>query len=44
MARISSPNRFENAEKERKQKLSFRFVPIRRTRDNSKKQPKNSKN
>ena len=34
---FSSQNRLENAEKERKQKLSFRFVPTRRTIENSKK-------
>ena len=34
---ISSQNRLEKSEKERKQKLSFHFVPTRRKRDNSKK-------
>ena len=34
---ISSQNRLEKAEKERKLKLSFRFVPSRRARENSKK-------
>ena len=34
---ISSQNRLEKAEKERKLKLSLRFVPSRRARENSKK-------
>jgi len=36
----SSQNRLENAEKERKLKLSFRFVPTRRIIENSKKKSK----
>ena len=34
---ISRQNRLEKAEKERKQKLSFRFFPTRRVTENSKK-------
>ena len=37
-------NRLENADKERKQKLSLRFVPSRRARENSKKIAKKLKN
>ena len=37
---ISRQNRLEKAEKERKQKLSFRFVPTRRVTENSKKNRK----
>ena len=40
---ISSHNRLETAEKERKWKLSFGFVPTRHIRDNSKKITKNFK-
>ena len=41
---ISSQNRLEEAEKERKQKLLFRFVPARCVIENSKKITKNFKN
>ena len=41
---ISSQNWLEKAEKERKEKLSFRFVPTRSEIENSKKIAKNSKN
>ena len=34
---VSSKNRLEKAEKEGKQKLSFRFVPTRHEIENSKK-------
>ena len=34
---ISSQNNLENTEKERKEKLLFRFVPTRHVRKNSKK-------
>ena len=37
MASFKSQNRLEKAEKERKQILSFRFVPTPRVRQNSKK-------
>ena len=40
---ISSQNRIEKAEKERKQELSFRFVLTRRVIENSKKIAKNFK-
>ena len=41
---ISSQNRMEKAEKERKQKLSLRFLLTRTVIENSKKIVKNSKN
>ena len=41
---ISSQNRMEKAEKDRKQKLSLRFVLTRTVIENSKKIVKNSKN
>ena len=41
---VSSQNRTEKTEKERKQKLTFCFVPARREIENSKKIAKNSKN
>ena len=41
---ISSQNRLEMAEKEKKQKLPFRFVPTRHVIENSKKIGKNLKN
>ena len=41
---ISSQNRQEKAGKERKQKLSFHYVPTQPIRENSKKYQKNSKN
>ena len=41
---IPRKNRLENADKERKQKLSLRFVPSRRARENSKKIVKKFKN
>ena len=40
---ISSHNRLEKNEKQRKQKLSFRFVVTRRVKENSKKIGKNFK-
>ena len=40
---ISDQNRLEKAEKEGKQKLSFRFVPTRRVIENCKKIGKKSK-
>ena len=41
---ISSQNRIEKAEKERKSKLSFGYVPNRWVRENSKKVAKKLKN
>ena len=41
---IPSQNMLEKAENEGKQKLSLRFVPSQRARENSKKIEKNSKN
>ena len=37
---LSSQNRFKKDEKERKKKLSFRSVPTRRVKENSKKNAK----
>ena len=39
---ISGQNRLEKAEKERKEKLPFRFVPTRRVIENYKKKLKNT--
>ena len=41
---ISGQNRLEKAEKERKKKLPFRFVPTRRVIENYKKKLKKLKN
>ena len=44
VASIYSQNRLEKAEKDRKQKLSFRFVPTRHIIENSNKIEKKSEN